>query len=374
MPSGAQPVLYTAAGGAPDQLDTTVDYTGANRCRPAPRGAGRGLLTAPANPGGTGWQLKVFVQNQASSQLFVDGLTAARPGTRGINIGAYPAAPASSYAALAESGALARPGAPGAAAGHLLGHPRPRPADPPRPAPGHRRGARPDPAALGAAGQPGPVDRRARSGPRQSASKVVLFAYDEGTEGVDRGGSDQAAGLPLPGYQDDLIAAVAAANPNTVVVLNTGDPVLMPWVSAVRSVLEMWYPGQEGGPATADVLLGKADPGGKLPVTFPASATRFPRYDPNCTDTSVTGNCPLYPGVAGPARSSPVPRPVTAPSPAWRSTGSTRGTAGTTSTTWRRCSPSGTACRTPGSPTRPAACRRRRDGGIDVRLRVTQRR
>src|ERR1700722_7659794 len=73
----------------------------------------------------------------------------------------------------------------------------------------------------------------------------------------------------------------------------------MPWASAVESILEMWYPGQEGGPATADVLLGKADPGGKLPVTFPADATGFPSYDPNCTDTSVTGNCPLYPGVAG---------------------------------------------------------------------------
>jgi beta-glucosidase len=73
----------------------------------------------------------------------------------------------------------------------------------------------------------------------------------------------------------------------------------MPWASAVRSILEMWYPGQEGGPATADVLLGHADPGGKLPVTFPADATGFPSYDPNCTDTSVTGNCPLYPGVAG---------------------------------------------------------------------------
>ena len=79
---------------------------------------------------------------------------------------------------------------------------------------------------------------------------------------------------------------------DTVVVLNTGDPVPMPWVSAVRSVLEMWCPGQEGGPATADVLLGKADPGGKLPVTFPADATHFPSYDPNCTDMSLTGEVP----------------------------------------------------------------------------------
>ena len=128
-----------------------------------------------------------------------------------------------------------------------------------------------------------------------------VFAYDDGTEGSDRGGSNQAAGLLLPGYQNDLIQAVAAANPNTVVVLNSGDPVLMPWASSVKSILEMWYPGEEGGQATADLLLGKADPGGKLPVTFPADGAHFPSYDPNCTDTSVTGNCPLYPGVAGPS-------------------------------------------------------------------------
>ena len=125
----------------------------------------------------------------------------------------------------------------------------------------------------------------------------MIFAYDEGTEGSDRGGSNQGTGITLPGYQDALIAAVAAAQPNTVVVLNTGDPVLMPWAGSVKSILEMWYPGQMGGPATADVLLGNANPGGKLPVSFPADATHFPTYDPNCTDTSATGNCPLYPGV-----------------------------------------------------------------------------
>ena len=134
----------------------------------------------------------------------------------------------------------------------------------------------------------------------RSAGKVVIFAYDEGTEGSDRGGSNQAAGLSLPGYQDALISAVAAVNPHTVVVLNTGDPVLMPWAGAVRSVLEMWYPGQMGGPATADVLLGEADPGGKLPVTFPADAAHIPTADPGCADTSLTGNCPLYPGTAQP--------------------------------------------------------------------------
>ncbi len=94
-----------------------------------------------------------------------------------------------------------------------------------------------------------------------------------------------------------LSSGANTAQPNTVVVLNTGDPVLMPWAGAVKSILEMWYPGQMGGPATADVLLGNANPGGKLPETFPADATHFPTLDPSCTDTSATGNCPLYPGV-----------------------------------------------------------------------------
>src|SRR5439155_10816074 len=133
------------------------------------------------------------------------------------------------------------------------------------------------------------------------ARTAVVFAYDEGSEGRDRGINDQAAGLALPGYQDALIQAVAAANPHTIVVLNTGDPVLMPWSSRVRAILEMWYPGQEGGEATADVLLGRAEPGGRLPVTFPPNATNFPTFDPGCTDTSPTGNCPLYPGVVGPS-------------------------------------------------------------------------
>src|ERR1035437_4941044 len=75
----------------------------------------------------------------------------------------------------------------------------------------------------------------------------------------------------------------------------------MPWAASVKAILEMWYPGQEGGQATANVLFGEANPGGKLPVTFPASATQTPMYDPNCTDTSATGNCPMYPGVAGPS-------------------------------------------------------------------------
>jgi beta-glucosidase len=76
--------------------------------------------------------------------------------------------------------------------------------------------------------------------------------------------------------QDDLIEAVAAANPRTIVVLNTGGPLEMPWKNRVRAVLEMWYPGQEGGWATAKLLLGLANPSGKLPVTFPAKLADAP--------------------------------------------------------------------------------------------------
>jgi beta-glucosidase len=75
--------------------------------------------------------------------------------------------------------------------------------------------------------------------------------------------------LSLPEDQDGLIERIAAVNPRTIVVLNTGGPVAMPWRDKVRAILQMWFPGQEGGWATANVLLGRTNPSGKLPVTFP---------------------------------------------------------------------------------------------------------
>lgn len=109
----------------------------------------------------------------------------------------------------------------------------------------------------------------------KSARTAIVFAYDEGEEGRDR------ASLELPGNQDALIEAVTAANPRTVVVLNNGAPILMPWADRVAAILQMWYPGQEGAEATAAVLSGDASPGGRLPVTFPRRAEDAPTSQPD---------------------------------------------------------------------------------------------
>ncbi|MBZ0287326.1 MAG: glycoside hydrolase family 3 C-terminal domain-containing protein, partial [Anaerolineae bacterium] len=92
------------------------------------------------------------------------------------------------------------------------------------------------------------------------------------SEGYDR------ATLSLPPGQDDLIAQVAAVNPRTIVVLNTGAPVAMPWLDAVAAVVQAWYPGQESGNAIADVLFGAVNPSGRLPQTFPKRIEDNPAY------------------------------------------------------------------------------------------------
>lgn len=99
----------------------------------------------------------------------------------------------------------------------------------------------------------------------RSSQVAVVFASDFAAETFDR------PSLSLPGDQDALIRAVAAANPHTIVVLNTSGPVLMPWLHEVQSVLEAWYPGEQDGAAVAALLTGDAAPTGHLPVTFPTS-------------------------------------------------------------------------------------------------------
>src|SRR5919202_5499143 len=81
----------------------------------------------------------------------------------------------------------------------------------------------------------------------------------------------------LPGNQDALVEAVAAANPRTVAVLETGGPVAMPWAGRVAGILEAWYPGTAGGGAIANLLAGRANPSGRLPVTFARDERQLPR-------------------------------------------------------------------------------------------------
>ncbi len=108
---------------------------------------------------------------------------------------------------------------------------------------------------------------------------VVVGTTDRSeTEGLDR------TGLALPGRQDELVRAVAAVNPRTVVVVNSGGPVLMPWRDEVAAILLTWFPGQEFGNALADVLFGAAEPGGRLPTTWPAAEQDVPVLDTQPVD------------------------------------------------------------------------------------------
>ena len=108
----------------------------------------------------------------------------------------------------------------------------------------------------------------------------------------DTEGSD-LHGIRLPGRQDDLVTAVLKANPRTVVVLQTGGPVEMPWLDQAAAVVQAWYPGQEAGNAIADVLFGDVEPGGRLPQTFPR------RWQDNPTQSQ---DPEVYPGLAGRVR------------------------------------------------------------------------
>jgi beta-glucosidase len=119
------------------------------------------------------------------------------------------------------------------------------------------------------------------------ADAVIVFAQEWRSEALD------AKGLSLDGNQDQLIDEVAAANRHTIVVLQSGGPVLMPWLDRVAAVLAAWYPGSGGGPAVAGVLFGRINPSGRLPITFPASESQLPR--PEQIDPATTTSNPGMP-------------------------------------------------------------------------------
>lgn len=113
----------------------------------------------------------------------------------------------------------------------------------------------------------------------KAADLVIVFATQWTTE------ADDVADLRLPDHQDALIANIAGVQKNVVTVLETGGPVLMPWLGQVKGVVQAWYPGQRGGVAIANILTGKVNPSGRLPITFPASEAQAPRPYPVGLDT-----------------------------------------------------------------------------------------
>ncbi len=142
----------------------------------------------------------------------------------------------------------------------------------------------------------------------RGASLAVVVVADTESEGVDKACMSLTAacsgGQATPadpestqldfGDQDELVSKVAAANPDTVVVMETGAPVLTPWRGQVAGLLEAWYPGEDGGSAIAHVLFGDTDPGGRLPATFPQSESDIP---------TASGGASRYPGVPDPLES-----------------------------------------------------------------------
>jgi beta-glucosidase len=122
------------------------------------------------------------------------------------------------------------------------------------------------------------ADHDAAIAAAKSAKVAVVFAWTR-LEPV----------FGLPGDQDKLIDEIASVNPNTVVVLNTSQPVALPWVDKVKAVLQMWWPGDEGGWSTANILLGKTSPAGRLPVTWAKKLTDYAATDPRYPERSKKG-------------------------------------------------------------------------------------
>ena len=142
---------------------------------------------------------------------------------------------------------------------------------------------------------------------RLAAGSDVAVVVVGTTEQVESEGFDRTS-LALPGRQDELVVRVAAANPRTIVVVNAGSPVLMPWADDAAAVLLTWFGGQEAGAALADVLLGVAEPGGRLPTTWPRREADCPVLRVEPRDGVVAYDEGVFVGYRGWLRSGRAPR------------------------------------------------------------------
>jgi beta-glucosidase len=140
-----------------------------------------------------------------------------------------------------------------------------------------------------------PVEPHLELGWRQPDDRLVRATALAGTcdvalvlAGRLTGEAMDADSLTLPGTQDALISAVVAANPRTIVVTLGAGPVVMPWLHVVPALIHAWFPGEQFAPALAEVLVGRAEPGGRLPITFPTDESATPIREPH-----------QYPGVGG---------------------------------------------------------------------------
>ncbi len=139
---------------------------------------------------------------------------------------------------------------------------------------------------IGAA-RPDPGDEFERAVAAAAAADVAVVVV--GLNGQWESEGHDRPDLSLPGRQRELIEAVLEANPRTVVVVNAGSPVEMPWAERPGAIVLPWYPGEEGADALAEILVGASDPGGRLPITFPA----------RLEDTPTAGGPERYPGIEG---------------------------------------------------------------------------
>jgi beta-glucosidase len=121
-------------------------------------------------------------------------------------------------------------------------------------------------------------DHQAAIDAAKNAHTAVVFLWTRGKPSFG-----------LPGEQDKLVDEITAVNPNTIVVLNVSQPIVMPWLAKVKAVLQMWWPGDEGGWATANVLLGKTNPAGRLPITWAARLEDYAANDPAHPERSAKG-------------------------------------------------------------------------------------